>query len=299
MQCLQSLARQTAQPGEVCVVWQADDTATRDAAEQARATLPYPLRILHNPQTGIVPSENLALDAALGQIILLIDDDAVAPPEWLARHLHHYTDETVGAVGGPADNHYLDGLPFPQRRAEPVGKLSWYGKALGNMHDQDSSWRERQPRDVDHLVGYNLSLRRKAFQRFEDGLKPYWQMFEIDACLQVKARGFRVLFDFANVVAHYPTNTIYADGREGDLSIKVYNAAYNHGFVLAKHSPWFLRPLRFLYLWGLGSISKPGLLAFPFAVKCYGSPLRELNILRQTWRSHLAGWKAGARARIK
>lgn len=295
--CLQSIARQTCQPDEVIVVWQADDTLTKDTAEQIREVLSYPLRIVHNPKAGIVPAENLALEASQGQVIFLIDDDAVAQPEWIASHLRHYTDSNIGAVGGPANNSYQDGIPFPKRSDEPVGKLRWYGKPIGNMHDQERAWLTRSPQPVDHLVGYNLSVRRQAFDRFEDGLKPYWQMFELDVCLQVRAHGFSVFFDFANVVDHYPTNTVYADGRDGDISVKVYNAAYNHGFVLAKHSAWFLRPLRFLYLLGLGSVSKPGLFAFPFAVKRYGSPLREINILVKTWKYHIAGWMAGARAR--
>ena len=72
----------------------------------------------------------------------------------------------------------------------------------------------RKPEAVDHLVGYNMSLRRAAFDRFEEALRPYWQMFELDACLQVRRRGFRVMFDFGNVVEHHPTNTAYVGGRD-------------------------------------------------------------------------------------
>ena len=45
----------------------------------------------------------------------------------------------------------------------------------------------------------------------------------MDACLQVKGRGYRVLFDFANVVEHYPgPETMSAPGRNGDLAAKVF-----------------------------------------------------------------------------
>ncbi len=185
--CLEALAAQDTLPNEVIVVWQGDDTPTRDAAEQIRGSLPFTFHVLHSPEKGVVVSENLALDAASGQIILLIDDDAFAPPHWLRSHLKHYADPTIGAVGGPADNFYPDG-GGPRRRArEPVGCLTWYGNVVGNMYDQDESWRSRPPRLVDHLVGYNLSLRRSAFDRFEQALRPYWNLFELDACLQVAA----------------------------------------------------------------------------------------------------------------
>jgi GT2 family glycosyltransferase len=295
--CLAGLAGQGVPPDEVLVVWQGDDTATRDAAERWRASAPFALRVLHAPEPGVVPAENAALEAAVGEVILLIDDDAIAPPDWVARHVGHYADPTVGAVGGPADNYYPDGRPFPRREVEPVGVLTWYGKPLGNMYDQEPGWRSRLPREVEHLVGYNMSLRRSAFGRFEEGLRRYWQMFETDACLQARARGFRVLFDFANVVEHHPTNTAYVSGRSGDLATKVDGAAFNHAFILGKYSPPRLRAARLLYLLLVGSVNTPGLVACPVAVRRYGHPLRELGVLARAMRHHLAGWRAGARAR--
>ncbi len=295
--CLESLKAQKTPPGEVIVVWQADDLATRDAAEEFHRRTPFPLRVLHSPEAGVVAAENTALDAAVGQIILLIDDDAVAPPDWVSRHLAHYADPTVGAVGGSADNHRPDGLPFVARNVEPTGKLTWYGRVIGNMYDQVPEWRSRPPQEGDHLVGYNMSLRREAFDRFEARLRPYWQFFEGEACLQVKSRGYRILVDFANVVEHYPTNLVYFPGRDGNLRIKFYHGAYNVAFALAKHSPWTLRPARLLYLLGIGSMTAPGLLAFCVALRRFGHPRRELGIFAQTVRYNLAGWRAGARAR--
>lgn len=297
--CLRSLADQETPPGEVLVVWQGDDDATRAAAEAMRRELPCPLRLLHLPRPGIVPAENLALEAARGELILLLDDDAVAPPNWIARHLAHYADPTVGAVGGPAQNIRPDDSRGPPRAIEPLGRLTCYGRVIGNMFDHPPAWRTRPPREVDHLVGYNLSLRRAAFDRFEEGLRPYWQLFELDACLQVRARGFRVLFDFANLVEHYPTNPVYAEGREGDLRTKIYHGAYNHAFVLAKHSPRHLRWLRLAYVLAVGSVSNPGLLGAAVAVRRHGRPAREVRILANTLRHRIAGWRAGRRRRIR
>jgi glycosyltransferase involved in cell wall biosynthesis len=279
--CLQSLCAQTDVPEEVFVIWQGEDVPTRDTARALAGRAPFPLRVLHRPEPGVVGAENAGLDAAQGDLILLIDDDAVAPPDWVARHRSHYDDPSVGAVGGPADNFNPDGSSYPRRKAEPVGRLTWYGRVLGNMYDQPTDWRSRPPRTVDHLVGYNLSLRSFAFDRFEEGLRRYWQLFELDACLQVKARGFRVVFDFANIVEHHPTNTAYTGGRDGDLTVKIDNAVYNQAFILAKVSPAWLGPLRLLYLLLVGSTDRPGVIGFLSALRRYGRPLRELAIL---WR---------------
>ncbi len=294
--CLRSLARQSVPPDEIFVVWQGSDHATEDAANALAKELSCPLRVIHSPELGVVPAENLALDADSGDLILLIDDDAVAPPDWIARHLAHYADPQVGAVGGPADNFHPDGSPFPKRAIEPVGRLKWTGKLAGNMYDHVPEWRTRPPCVVDHLVGYNMSLRRTAFDRFEAGLRRYWQLFELDACLQVRAKGFRVLFDFANVVEHHPTNTAYAGGRDGDLTVKVFNAAYNLAFVLSRHSPFGLRAVRLAYLLLVGSVGTPGVLGCLVSMWRFGRPGRELGILWNTWKSIVQGWRAGRKA---
>jgi GT2 family glycosyltransferase len=292
--CLQSLAVQTVKPNEVIVAWQGDDSETLDTISRMRSLCALNIRDVHCPVPGIVPAENAALNASSGEIILLIDDDAVAPAEWIARHLRHYSDPRTGAVGGPYDNFDRDGRPFPKRASEPIGRLSWYGKPFGNMYDQETGWQSRTPREIDHVVGNNMSVRRAAFERMEEGLKPYWQAFEMDLCLQVKAHGYKVLFDFENRIQHYPTNTVYMAGRDGDLQVKVYNAAYNHAFVLGKHSPKHLRYSRLLYLLLVGSIRAPGAITFLPAIAKYGHPRRELRIFLNTWQSRVSGWRAGS-----
>src|SRR5450432_2497603 len=94
--CLQGLSAQTRSPDEVIVVWQGDDTPTRDELVAIRGRVNFELRILHLERPGIVPAENLALSAARGEIVFLIDDDAVAPADWIDGHLRHYVDPKVG-----------------------------------------------------------------------------------------------------------------------------------------------------------------------------------------------------------
>jgi glycosyltransferase involved in cell wall biosynthesis len=295
--CLNSLAQQTLLPDEIIVIWQADDFITRDTVKDTIDQLPYSVKLIHSPNKGIVPAENIGLDAAIGDIILLCDDDVITPPNWISRHLSFYVDSTIGAVGGSANNHRPDLALFPKRKMEPIGKLSWYGKIHGNMHDQIDEWKERQPIEVDHLVGYNLSFRRTAIDKFDTSLKSYWQLFEMEACLQVKHNGYRVIFDFINVVDHYPTNTAYAGGRSGDLQVKLFNPSYNNAFILAKYSPKYLSWIRLIYLFVIGTVGSLGLLSTLRAIKIYGNPLQELRLLLICWKEKQQGWKDGINAR--
>jgi hypothetical protein len=113
----------------------------------------------------------------------------------------------------------------------------------------------------------------------------------------VRARGYRILFDFANVIAHYPTSSTFTAGRAGDLRVKIYNAAYNHAFVLGKHMTGCRRAACLAHMLGVGATGGPGLLAFGPAVLRYGHPLRECGILAKTMKARIAGWHAGSRAR--
>ncbi|MGL4419623.1 MAG: glycosyltransferase family 2 protein [Gemmataceae bacterium] len=297
VECLQSLALQTVLPAAVIVVWQGDDTATPAAIATVQATLPYPVQVLHSATVSIPVAENIARRAATSPILALIDDDARPAPNWLARHLAFYDDPTVGAVGGPADNYNPDGSLRQRRGNEPIGRLTWYGKMIGNMHTQLQEWRTRPPQQVDHLVGYNMTFRAEALPAFEERLKRYWQLFELDACWQIRKRGYRILFDFSNVVDHHPTNETYAEGRDGDLELKIFAGLYNTAFVLSKHTAPGLRLIRLLYLLLVGNVSTPGLVGSLVAWRRYGHFRRECRILRRAWKETLSGWQAGRNQR--
>jgi GT2 family glycosyltransferase len=293
--CLESLEKQTKKPDEVIVVWQADDNPTDEVVEAIKPAVSFSLRSVHSPEKGVVPAENAGLIEACGELIALLDDDAAAPPHWLESLHRQFENPNVGAVGGPMNNFGLDGIPFMHRRPKAIGQISWTGKFHGNTYDLAPDIYSTQIIKAQHLVGANMCIRRRAFDRFESELRPYWQMFEADACLQVLQNGYEVLFDCGNPIDHYPTNTAFTVGRSGDLDTKLFNAAYNQALILAKHSPRFLRPIRLMGMLLIGSVGMPGLLGCIVATNRYGHPGRELKILLKTWASRLVGWKTGRR----
>jgi len=284
-------------PDEVLVIWQGDDYGTQRTVGEWRDRVGYDLRSIHSPTSGIVPAENCGLAQARGDIIFLIDDDATAPPEWIENHLRHYGNPRVGAVGGPIRNYSPEGKLAIERNAMPIGRLLWYGKLIGNGFDHVSSWSQRAPILVDHVAGSNVSARRSAFSEFEQNLRPYWQCFEADFSLQVKSNDYRILFDFANHVDHWPSGSVYVAGRQGDLEMKVINAAFNEALVLSKHSPVWLRWIRVSYVLLLGTPSVPGLFCIPLAIRKFGNPMAELRLGAATIRARWQGWRAGARRR--
>src|SRR5690348_4839771 len=151
-QCLEKLNQQCIPPDEVIVVWQSDDTSTRDAAQSKARGVQYSLRIAHSPALGIVPAEIAALRHASGDLLIFVDDDALPHPNWIVQHVAHFADSTVGAVGAPVRNYRPDGSPFPVRRPTRIGQLTLYGRTFGNLFDHPPEWQTRPPIEVAHLA---------------------------------------------------------------------------------------------------------------------------------------------------
>jgi glycosyltransferase involved in cell wall biosynthesis len=76
----------------------ADDTGAR--AHAAAHDFPVPLHVVHEERVGLSFARNRALAEARGEILLFIDDDAVARPGWLAAHARAYADARLVGTGG-------------------------------------------------------------------------------------------------------------------------------------------------------------------------------------------------------
>ena len=57
--------------------------------------------VLHEPRAGVANARNAGLRAARGDLIAFLDDDELAPPDWLAELLRVQRAHTADAVFGP------------------------------------------------------------------------------------------------------------------------------------------------------------------------------------------------------
>lgn len=118
---LEGLAAQTLETGawELVIV----DNASDPPVERRRdlAALPFDARVVDEPELGLTPARLRGVEAARGDVLVLVDDDNVLAPDYLERGLALMDAEPeVGAAGGIVDPEYE--VP-PGRWAEPFVNL--------------------------------------------------------------------------------------------------------------------------------------------------------------------------------
>jgi GT2 family glycosyltransferase len=255
--CLAGLAAQKRLPDEIVIVVRQDDTLTwRFLEQEAPARVPA-LRTVNLSTPGLIAGVNAGLDAFEGDLVAFTDDDAVPRPDWLERIEAHMSDDPrVGAVGGRDWVH--DGEGSNDGASRTVGKVRWYGRVVGNHHLGVGA-----PRRVDTLKGVNMAFRGAAVSnlRIRPGLRGKGAQVhgELDLSLAVRNAGWKLVYDPAVAVDHYPAQRFDEDQRVGRSLGALANQVYNQTLVLLGRAPRWQRPVVLVYGLLVGSRQAPGL----------------------------------------
>ncbi len=259
--CLGALKAQARPADEVIVViGPGDAAAMRVFAEVAAGTAGW--RALPAPRPSVVEALNLGLGLARGDIIVLTDDDAEAPPVWLARIEQWFLrDEKIGAVGGR--DHQL--VPARPEVANPplarrVGQFNGYGLLIGNHH----CGARQSPLQVDVIKGVNFAFRRAAFgpmaidgYLISRGAEVGW---ELDICQTIRRANWRLIYDNDVFVHHHIGPRIAGDDRENIASVGALRRVQNTAYLTAKYQPAWQMLLVSARMVLAGSRGQPGLL---------------------------------------
>lgn len=102
--CVASILENTEYPNyELLLI---DNASTDGSAEEIqRLAREYPniRSILNEENVGFGPGNNQGLSEATGDILVLLNNDTMAPPGWLTRLARHLDDPAIGLIG-PATN---------------------------------------------------------------------------------------------------------------------------------------------------------------------------------------------------
>ncbi len=253
-ECLQYLSRQQRLPDEVVVVVRTEDHDTQNLLKTF--SNPFPdsnaLRLVYVTEPGIVHAENAGLAVVQGEVVVLIDDDAIATEDWLTRIEQHYQNPHVGAVGGPSVP-YINGHPVKESITGTCMRKTWYGGHIGHSEKIPDTVRE-----VHFLRGCNMSFRRALVSRFDERLKPYWRRFEDDAMLSILNRNYKIHYDPQIQVYHHTAPIQEGQSRDQDPT-SVFGSHHNNTYVMLKHSPLWKRMIFLGFTFLVGDRTNPGI----------------------------------------
>jgi len=206
-QCLEALCKQTDMPIEIYVGRRANDAESgKVLAEYSRRSQGIVREAVVPNDANLVVSLNAALTETTGDLVALTDDDAEAPPEWLAKLRQSFCSEDIGGVGG------LDIQPPNPGAAAVVGKVQWFGRVIGNHHLGFG-----EARDVDLLKGVNCCFRGSLLREigFDRRLRgagnvTHWEMH---LCFAIRRMGLRLVYDPSIWLDHH-----VAPRHDGDVN---------------------------------------------------------------------------------
>ena len=186
---LDGLARIEYPNFEIIVV---DDGSTDDTAEIVRG---YDVRLLRTPNRGLSSARNIGLEAATGEIVAYLDDDAYPDPHWLQYLASTFASSKHVGVGGPNVCPPADG-----RVAHCVANAPG-----GPVHVLLSD------RVAEHIPGCNMAFRREALTAI-GGFDPRFRVAgdDVDICWRLQAQGWTLGFHPAAMVWHHRRNSVRA-----------------------------------------------------------------------------------------
>ena len=257
--CLEALKKQTRLADEVIVVVRDTDDETWSFLDNFDVES-LPMHTVKVSVPGQVAALNAGLDKAQGEIIAITDDDAAPHVDWLERiEAHYLADKTVGGVGG-RDFLYIDNQ-LVEGAKKTVGKLQWFGRAIGNHHLGVG-----EPREVDILKGANMSFRKDAIVglRFDERLRGTGAQVHNDLsfCLAVRRRGWKLIYDPSVAIDHYFAQRFDEDQRGKFNEVSMVNQVHNETLVLLEHLSLLRRTLFLLWAILVGTRAKRGFLQY-------------------------------------
>lgn len=191
--CLEGLLKLDYPNFEVLVV---DDGSTDATAAIARE---YGCRVISTENRGLSHARNVGMEAATGEIVAYIDDDAYPDPHWLTYLAATFLSTEYAGVSGPNIAPPGDG-PIAACVANAPG-----GPIHVLLSDQEA----------EHIPGCNMAFRTTHLKAI-GGFDPQFRIAgdDVDVCWRLQQRGWTLGFSPAALVWHHRRNSVRAYWRQ-------------------------------------------------------------------------------------
>jgi len=192
-ECLHGLSKVRYPNFEVIVV----DDGSSTPMEPIVAS--YGFRTIRTPNRGLSAARNSGMEAAAGEIVAYLDDDAYPDPDWLSYLADAFQRTAHVGIGGPNLAPPCDG-PVADCVANAPG---------GPVHVLLSD------EIAEHLPGCNMAFRRWALLEV-GGFDPCFRVAgdDVDLCWRLQERGGTLGFSPAAMVWHHRRNSVRAYWRQ-------------------------------------------------------------------------------------
>jgi len=180
-QCCEELLKLDYPDFEVIVV---DDGSMDNTATIVNQ---YAVKLIQTENHGLSAARNTGANAATGEIVAYIDDDAWPDPHWLRYLALAFSTDDFAAVGGPNIAPPSDG-----GTADAVANAP--GGPIHVLLTDDVA---------EHIPGCNMAFRKSALQAV-GGFDPSFRVAgdDVDICWRIQAHGWRLGFTSAAMVWH-------------------------------------------------------------------------------------------------
>lgn len=153
-------------------------------------------RIIPTGPMGPAEKRDLALKYAEGEILAFLDDDAYPRADWLKNAVRHFSDPSVGAVGGPAVTPKSDSVLQRASGAVFASRLTSSTYTYRYVPDKY--------REVDDFPTVNLFIRKSVFEVLGGFDTGYWPGEDTKLCLDItKKLGLKIIYDPEVFVFHH------------------------------------------------------------------------------------------------
>ncbi len=172
------------------------------STEPIRHQLPR-VRFLHDEKTRHQPAlkRDLAAEAARGDILAFIDDDAYPSPEWLKMAIRHFADEQVVAVGGPGVN--------PPQAGALEKAAGWISASPLGGWGQTYRFIPQRQRWVDDYPSMNFLVRRQDFLRVGGFDSLYYPGEDTKLCLDLTQKLKKKIFYDPQVLVYHHKRPLF------------------------------------------------------------------------------------------
>lgn len=194
--CLNAVLTQDCAVFEVIVV----DNGSTDGSADFVAQSYLLVRLIHNGRNvGFASGMNIGLQAAQGDVLVMLNQDAIVRPDWLAALMSAFVDERLDIIGAKL----LE--PDGRTLSHAGGYLQWplvLGLHIG-MGEVDQG--QYDPATVvEYVTEASLAIRRTALDQIGLLDERFFPAFfeDVDLCWRAHRAGWRVRYESRAVAAH-------------------------------------------------------------------------------------------------